>query len=151
MVQGTVTPRPRDRFGRPLAQDAARPIEPEPQPLPPAQTLQLAAQLLGDGRAFRAHEVFEAIWKSTDGEERELWRALAQLAVGITHAQRGNQRGSASLLRRAAANLQPWEGTRPHGIDVSVLRAWAEDAADRGIAADALLATVPLRAFGSGG
>jgi len=151
VVQGTVTPRPRDRFGRPLAHGAAQPTEPDPQPLPPEQTLQLAAQLLGEGRAFRAHEVFEAIWKSTGGEERELWRALAQLAVGITHAQRGNQQGSASLLRRAAANLQPWEGARPHGIDVSALRAWAEDAADRGITADTLLATVPLRAFGSGG
>jgi hypothetical protein len=141
-----MTPRARDAFGRPLPHDADQPVEADPHALPPEQTLQVVAQLLDEGRAFRAHEVFEAIWKATAGEERELWRALAQLAVGITHAQRGNRRGSSALLRRAAANLAPWEGAHPHGIDVTAIRSWAVHAADKSLPPETLLATVPLRA-----
>lgn len=146
-----MTGRPRDRLGRPLARDADQPVEADPQPLPPEQTLDEVARLLDEGRAFRAHEVFEAIWKATSGDERELWRALAQIAVGITHAQRGNRRGSEALLRRATANLQPWDGKRPHGLDVAALRAWAEDAADHPLPAETLLTTVPLRSRGRSG
>ena len=90
-----------------------------------------------------AHEVFEATWKATDGEERELWRALAQLAVGITHAQRGNSSGSAALLRRGATNLLRWEGQHPYGVPVSALREWAEEAASSPLPAEQLLAGMP--------
>ena len=143
-----MTGRPRDAFGRPLPRDAEMadasvPLEPEPDALPPEQTLQAASALLGEGRAFRAHEVFEATWKATEGQERELWRALAQLAVGITHAQRGNARGSAALLRRGADNLLPWEGRRPYGVPVSALRAWAADGAAAPLPAERLLAAMP--------
>jgi uncharacterized protein len=140
-----MTPRPRDHLGRPLPVDAAGIIEPDPDPLPPQDTLRLVAELLDEGRAFRAHEVLEAIWKATEGDERELWRGLAQLAVGITHAQRGNVQGSAALLARGAQNLQAWDGEHPHGVDVSAVRRWAEDAAEHPHPAETLLATVPLR------
>ena len=136
-------PRPRDQFGRPLERDADVAVEPDPQALPPADTLRAAGALLAQGRAFRAHEVFEATWKATQGEERELWRALAQLAVGITHAQRGNPRGSAALLRRGASNLQPWTGQRPHGIPVSALQEWALESAGQPLPAERLLAAMP--------
>jgi len=136
-------PRPRDEFGRPLDRDADVLVEPDPQPRSPEETLREAAELLGQGRAFRAHEVFEATWKATDGEERELWRALAQLAVGVTHAQRGNARGSAALLRRGAENLTPWERERPYGVPVSALREWALAGAGQPLPAQRLLAAMP--------
>jgi len=93
--------RPRDDTGRPLNRDADIDTTPseDPPALPPDDAIDLAARLLADGHAFRAHEVFEAVWKSTD-TDRELWRGLAQLAVGITHAQRGNAVGLRSLLLR---------------------------------------------------
>lgn len=146
-----MTPRPRDRFGRPLAPDAGVPAEPDPSALPPQETLREAAELLAQGRAFRAHEVFEAIWKATEGGERELWRALAQLAVGITHAQRGNAGGSAALLRRGADNLAAWDGQRPYGIPVTALREWASQAASQPLPAERLLAAMPPLLPGSGG
>ena len=34
------------------------------------------------------------MWKQTEGSQRGLWRALAQLCVGITHTQRGNPAGT---------------------------------------------------------
>jgi hypothetical protein len=70
--------------------------------------------------------VLEDAWKAAPEAERELWRGLAQLAVGLTHAARGNGTGAAALVRRGAANLAGFRQTRPHGIDVAALLAWAE-------------------------
>lgn len=123
--------RPRDRTGRPLARDdrADTPPGEDPPALPPDEALDLGGELLAEGNAFRAHEVFEAVWKSSD-VDRELWRGLAQLAVAITHAQRGNTVGLRALLLRGAESMQPWAGTTPYGVDVDGLRAWANEAAN---------------------
>ena len=51
-------------------------------------------------------------------DERELWRGLAQLAVGLTHALRGNARGAATLLERGARQHRRLPPRQPHGIDV---------------------------------
>jgi hypothetical protein len=122
--------RPRDDLGRPLprATGTSAPIE-DPPALPPVEALATAQQLLDSGRAFAAHEVLEAVWKSAPDDERELWRGLAQLAVGVTHHGRGNPRGAAALLTRAARSLAPYAGTSPAGIAVDDLRSWAIDAA----------------------
>ena len=98
--------RARDALGRhvePGSPDAVEPVSEEP--LPPAETVAAARELLGVGRAFSAHEVFEARWKSCPAEERDLWQGLAQLCVGLTHLQRGNAVGAATLLRRGAGHL----------------------------------------------
>lgn len=120
--------RPRDETGRPLSRlPGARPAA-DPPALAPADALQAAEQLLAQGHAFHAHEVLEAVWK-THQSDRELWRGLAQLAVGVTHAQRGNPTGSRALLLRASDTLAPWAGTLPYGVAVDLLRSWAEAAA----------------------
>lgn len=117
--------RPRDALGRPLPRDATG-IEPVPeQALPPEETLARAQELLEEGRAFAAHEVLEARWKAAPDEERELWRGLAQLAVGLTHAQRGNRRGARELRRRGAERIAAFASDPPYHIDVPGLRAWA--------------------------
>ena len=46
---------------------------------------------------------------------------LAQLAVGITHVQRGNRSGAASLLHRASGRLRLIDLPAPYGIDVAGL------------------------------
>jgi hypothetical protein len=102
-----------------------RGVEPVPEEaLPPAQALALAQSLLDSGRAFAAHEVLEAAWKGAPDEERDLWQGLAQVCVGITHAQRGNVTGAARLLGRGVDRLRPYAGDSPHGIDVSGVLAW---------------------------
>ena len=133
--------RPRDSTGRPLARAAEPAVADDPPALPPDEAIDLATQLLEQGLAFRAHEVFEAVWKSAE-TDRELWRGLAQLAVGITHAQRGNPTGSRSLLLRGAESLLPWAGASPYGLDVDGLRAWAQAAAG---SPDQALRPPPLR------
>ncbi len=118
--------RPRDALGRPLPRGAAGvPRQPEGIARTPEETLRLGQALLDERRPFHAHDVFEDHWKHTAGPERRLWRGLAQLAVGITHAARGNARGAAAVLRRAAASLEPFTAVPPHGIDVGGVREWA--------------------------
>lgn len=93
--------------------------------LAPAEALAYAQDLLDRGLAFNAHEVFEAAWKNGPVNERTLWQGLAQLAVGITHVQRGNLPGALALLRRASAHLAHEDRPAPYAIDVSGLVAYA--------------------------
>jgi uncharacterized protein len=112
--------RPRDGLGRPLARDAAGiPQVPDDLAMTPAEALASAQQLIDAGQPFHAHEVLEAAWKSAPPAERDLWQGLAQVAVGLTHALRGNRQGSATLLRRGASRLAGYPDLGPHGVDVA--------------------------------
>jgi hypothetical protein len=118
--------RPRDELGRPLPRDAAGVSGvPDDLILSPDESLAEAQRLLDAGRAFHAHEVLESTWKAAPEAERELWRGLAQLAVGVTHAGRGNAVGAVRLLRRAADRVEAYVDDPPHGIDVAGLVAWS--------------------------
>jgi predicted metal-dependent hydrolase len=123
--------RPRDRLGRPLPYGSPGvPRIPDELHLSPAETLRYAQDLLDRGQAFGAHEVLESAWKDGPGTERALWQGLAQLAVGITHVERGNLAGAAALLRRAAGRLRLIGMPAPHGIDTAGLIAHADALAD---------------------
>lgn len=99
---------------------------PEDLVLTPAETLAYAQELLDRGLAFNAHEVLEAAWKNGPADEQPLWQGLTQLAVGITHAQRGNAKGATTLLRRASAHLAQQVRPAPHAIDASGLVDFAD-------------------------
>jgi uncharacterized protein len=90
-----------------------------------------AQRLLDAGLPFPAHDVLESVWKTAPPAEREVWRALAQVAVGLTHAQRGNPRGAVALLRRAGDGLGRWVGPAPAGVDLDSVRAHADELARR--------------------
>ncbi|MFJ8591558.1 DUF309 domain-containing protein [Streptomyces sp. NPDC093598] len=151
--------RPRDGLGRPLpygTDGVAR--QPEGVVRTPEETVTEAQRLLDEGKPFHAHEVFEDAWKSGPDEERELWRGLAQLAVGLTHAARGNPTGGARLLRRGAGAAEAWLAgsgqALPHGVDVESVTAWARElAADveqNGRAVDAAARAPRLRGAAAG-
>ena len=115
--------RPRDALGRPLtrtAPDRHRP--PTTLALRPAEALATAQEMLDAGRPFRAHEVLEAAWKAAPPGERDLWQGLAQIAVGLTHALRGNACGAVALLRRGADRLGRLSRARPACVDIDGLR-----------------------------
>lgn len=114
--------RPRDALGRPLPHGSRGVARiPDDLDLSPAESLTYAQDLLDQGMAFHAHEVLEAAWKSGPDDERGMWQGLAQLAVGITHIQRGNTAGAAGVLRRAADHLDEVDRPAPHGVDVDAL------------------------------
>jgi len=150
--------RPRDGLGRPLDRsagaDSAAPGAPGATGAPGvdripddlviggAEAAVLADQLLRDGRPFHAHEVLEAAWKSGPARERDLWQGLAQIAVGLTHARRGNARGAVALLRRGAQRVRAYQDgpgperaggppASPFGMDVGRVLAAADDLAAR--------------------
>ena len=119
--------RPRDSLGRPLPYGSEGiPRIPDDLELAPAETLTYAQDLLDHGLAFSAHEVLEAAWKYGPDDERMLWQGLAQLAVGITHVQRGNVKGATSLLRSVSAHLAHADRPGRHGIDVAGLVDFAD-------------------------
>ena len=120
--------RPRDELGRPLPPGSVG-VEriPEDLDLTPAESLAWAQDLLDRGLAFNAHEVLEGAWKSCPADERLLWQGLAQLAVGITHCQRGNSTGAMTLLERAAERIGANAGPAPHGIDAPGLISYAHE------------------------
>ncbi|MDQ3904375.1 MAG: DUF309 domain-containing protein [Actinomycetota bacterium] len=127
--------RPRDALGRPLPYGAPG-IDrvPEDVVLSPDEAVRRAQRLIDEGCPFHAHEVFEGVWKATSGAHRELWRGLAQLAVGLTHLQRGNAKGAVALLRRAADRLDPYSAEAPHRLDIAGLASHARRLADQGSA-----------------
>jgi hypothetical protein len=123
--------RPRDAYGRPLPRGAeGEERVPDDYAAPPDEALAEAQRLLDADRPFHAHEVLEAVWKAAPAGERELWKGLAQLAVGFTHVRRGNAAGAQSLLRRAADRIEPY-ARPPYGIDTAGLARRARDLADR--------------------
>ncbi|WP_046501708.1 DUF309 domain-containing protein, partial [Streptomyces odonnellii] len=95
----------------------------------PEETVREAQRLLDAGKPFHAHEVFEDAWKSGPEDERALWRGLAQLAVGLTHAARGNTTGGARLLLRGTDGIASYRS--PHGVDIAGLTSWAGELAAR--------------------
>ncbi|MFI8520824.1 DUF309 domain-containing protein [Streptomyces sp. NPDC085481] len=146
--------RPRDGLGRPLPYGVEGvPRQPEGVVRTPGETVREAQRLLDAGMPFHAHEVFEDAWKSGPERERDLWQGLAQLAVGLTHAARGNATGGARLLRRGAGRVERYAavgaegyggdgagagmyggdgaGAETYGIDVAGVVAWARELAAR--------------------
>ncbi len=128
--RGSGNARPRDALGRPLPYGQAG-VAPFPADVVrlPGEALAEAQRLLDAGYPFQAHEVLEAAWKAAPSGERELWRGLTQVVVGVTHVARGNATGAVALLRRGAGNIAPYASQPPHGIhgiDVAGLIGWAE-------------------------
>jgi len=144
--------RPRDGLGRPLDRAAdpgsAADRIPDDLVITGAEAAALADRLLRDGRPFHAHEVLEAAWKYGPASERDLWQGLAQIAVGLTHARRGNARGAVALLSRGAQRVRGYQDgdgaageagsrraagrpTSPFGMNVASFLAAADDLAAR--------------------
>lgn len=124
--------RPRDALGRPLRRgDPGDAPVPDDLLLPAAEALRLAQHLLDTGRPFHAHEVLEASWKAAPAGERDLWQGLAQIAVGLTHALRGNARGAAALLRRGGQKVAGYGQSGPHGVPAAAIARGADDLAVR--------------------
>jgi uncharacterized protein len=118
--------RPRDRLGRPLDRAAAGEATAPDEVLDPQATLTTAQRLIDEGKPFHAHEVLEARWHAAPAAERDLWQGLAQLAVGLTHALRGNATGAAALLRRGAARISGHPAAASYRIDAAGLSRAAE-------------------------
>lgn len=84
------------------------------------------------GEYFQSHEIWEELWKATDGPSRLFYKGMIQVAVALHHAGAGNRRGACRLFHRSCHALEAYR-PRYLGLDVErflvetgrCLRAWA--------------------------
>src|SRR5438067_4067521 len=120
--------RPRDVLGRPLPRGAENAITEEELPDDPDRLLDIGIEHFNARRFFQAHETWETAWHPSPADERDFWQGVAQVAVGFTHYQRGNPKGSVTLLQRGARKIAKY-GEVYRGVPVAALAASARKAA----------------------
>jgi hypothetical protein len=116
VVQAAIPPRKRTKRA------AVAPAEPAAAALSvargrtPALPAAEADRLFNEGvalfngvRYWHAHEAWEALWRAAPDDEREFYQGLIQLAAGLLHLQRRNQRGARNKLRDGVARLQRYQ------------------------------------------
>jgi predicted metal-dependent hydrolase len=72
-------------------------------------------------RFFEAHEEWEALWMTSDGDEKLFLQALIQLAAACVHLTRANAAPGVRLLTLADEKLARF-GDRYAGVSVDLLR-----------------------------
>lgn len=86
----------------------------------PSIAFEQGIALFNQQHYFEAHEVWEQLWKQSEGGDKLFYQALIQCAIALAHMQRGNPRGARSLFRKCTAKLASLP--RVHmGIDVWTL------------------------------
>lgn len=121
--------RPRDALGRPLPRDAAPEHVEEDLPDDPEALLTIGVEHFNAQRFFQAHEAWETAWHAAPEPERDFWQGITQIAVGFTHVQRGNLRGSRTLLERGATKIERYDDST-RGMPLALLARAARAAAD---------------------
>jgi predicted metal-dependent hydrolase len=86
---------------------------------PPAELLQ-AIDDFNRGDWFDSHESLEELWVGEEGEIRDFYQGVLQVAVALHHWRDGNFGGAVLLLEKGAGHLRR---VRPvcQGIDVADL------------------------------
>ncbi len=64
---------------------------------PPGQLL-LAIRQFNSGQWFECHETLEELWLDEEGETRDFFQGVLQIAVALHHWRNGNYGGAISLL-----------------------------------------------------
>ncbi|HET7893596.1 MAG TPA: DUF309 domain-containing protein [Candidatus Sulfotelmatobacter sp.] len=57
------------------------------------------------GEFYDAHEVWEDVWRESQGLEKRFLQGLIQTAVAFHHHSKGNIAGACSLMERGRENL----------------------------------------------
>ena len=120
--------RPRDSLGRPLPRGAENAMVEEELPADSERLLDIGIEHFNERRFFQAHETWETAWHPSPADERDFWQGLTQVAVGFTHYQRGNPKGSVTLLQRGARKIAKY-GEVYRGVPVAALAAATRAAA----------------------
>ena len=57
-----------------------------------------ALNLFNSHKWYEAHDAFEEIWNSVDGDERQIIQGILQVSVSQFHLSKGNLNGATILL-----------------------------------------------------
>lgn len=88
--------------------------------------LQKACDEFNGGLYFECHETLEEIWQEEQGEVRDCYKGLIQLAAGFLHITRNNYVGANRLLRTGVGYLQPYRASGAMGFDIDAICRAAE-------------------------
>ena len=98
--------------------------------------------LMRSERWFDAHEELEVEWREAPAGERDFLQGLVHVTVAWHHAARGNARGAAGQLEKAARRLGPYA---PEHRGVDVARVLGQVSAARARIEAGLLDLLPVR------
>lgn len=94
-----------------------------------------ALALFEAGAWFTCHEVLERLWLDETRPQRDVYKGILQIAVGLLHEDNGNRAGALRLLERGASHLAPFLPAW-FGVDLATLR-------DEALRLRAVLAALP--------
>lgn len=97
--------------------------------------LDRALALFEAGAWFTCHEVLEQLWLDETRPQRDVYKGILQIAVGLLHEENGNRAGALRLLERGAGHLLPFLPAW-FGVDLAALR-------EEAVRLRAVLADVP--------
>lgn len=92
------------------------------------RNLEQACHEFNTGRYYECHETLEEIWQEEQGEVRDLYKGLIQVAAAFVHISRGGYKGANRLLGTAVMYLAPYRAEGAMGFDVEAICRAAERA-----------------------
>tara|TARA_Y100000991_G_C21919312_1_gene325791 strand:+ start:288 stop:656 length:369 start_codon:yes stop_codon:yes gene_type:complete len=65
-----------------------------------------ALNLFNSHKWYEAHDAFEEIWNSVDGDERQIIQGILQVSVSQFHLSKGNLNGATILLGEGLGRIK---------------------------------------------
>jgi len=65
-----------------------------------------ALNLFNNHQWYEAHDAFEEIWNSVDGDERQVIQGILQVSVSQFHLSKGNTNGATILLGEGLGRIK---------------------------------------------
>ena len=69
-------------------------------------SLFIALNLFNNQKWYEAHDAFEEIWNSVDGDERQIIQGILQVSVSQFHLSQGNLNGATILLGEGLGRIK---------------------------------------------
>ena len=70
-------------------------------------SLFIALNLFNNHEWYEAHDAFEELWYSVDGDERQVIQGILQVSVSQFHLSKGNLNGATILLGEGLGRIKP--------------------------------------------
>ena len=70
------------------------------------ESLFIALNLFNKHEWYEAHDAFEEIWNSVDGDERQVIQGILQVSVSQFHLSKGNLNGATILLGEGLGRIK---------------------------------------------
>ncbi len=66
----------------------------------------VAVNLFNNNKWYEAHDAFEEIWNSVEGDERQVIQGILQVSVSQFHLSKGNLNGATILLGEGLGRIK---------------------------------------------